>query len=385
MSDSSIKYERQLLTEIHKQNHTRIVNKEYRTKKFVDYHILPFDNSLRKTSGNTYHNLDAGFYFIVIDIRNYFFILDDAISGNDDKLVIWDFNKAFTYINGVKKFITLHVTVPYYPINIINGNTLLDNVVNAPFNNMVFGGRTDITYPGNIDYITPYNPSELESIKEITIHTENHDGSKTDNLQINLKNNIKRLPNGIMDLFAIDSLNCRAFIIFKIGRLILTGNEDWVVTDDGFGKDYCEYFLQNDIVATGVDDKSLLCNYFPTVTYTEFTTNTNNKYCIAMSNDSHNTGFYLRVPKDIVEPDKDGDNLRSYFRECLMKKPIIIEFLLKNHRYKSVLLDEYHVKAFYPKTYVHINHDLYTYIGVKGFGTFTETRYKNTTALQQEV
>ena len=377
------KYTRQLLCEFHETNHTFIVNKETRNR-FVNYIELPFDNYYINTDCNKYYNLNTGFYYTIIGIRNYFFVIDDAISG-DDYLVIYNDKKAYIMRNGHKQYILLNMDIPFYPMNIVNGESLLENTVNASLNNIIIGGKTDIEYPDGIDSLTPYHPSKINSISDITIDTYNSSDTKKDSMIIKLKNNIKRLPNGTMDTLNINCTTCRATIIFRVGRLILTGNEDWVVYDDGYNKDYCIYFLKYNAAAVGTDDTGLLCNYYPTISCHEMLHDDTIQYAISNNNDSKNTGFYFRVPKDVVTPDKDGDNFKAYLNDCLKTNPVIVEFLLKEPRHKSVLLDEYHLKSFYPNTNVKINHNTATAIGYKSFGEFTETRYKNTTALETEL
>ena len=63
------------------------------------------------------------------------------------------------------------------------------------------------------------------------------------------------------------------------------------------------------------------------------------------------------MPKDLISDKNDPiESFKDYIREAFKTNPIIVEYLLKNEKYKSVLLDEYCIKQFYPYTDLSISY-----------------------------
>ena len=78
--------------------------------------------------------------------------------------------------------------------------------------------------------------------------------NKIHKLPILFKNNIKSLPSGVRDVFVLDSINQKAFIIFNIGRVIFSGAEDWKLIYHN--NNYATYFLKQEYVHVVEDDNS---------------------------------------------------------------------------------------------------------------------------------
>ena len=80
---------------------------------------------------------------------------------------------------------------------------------------------------------------------------------------------------------------------------------------------------------------------------------------IATSYGSYGNGFLLKISTDIVPADLE-ELKRFLTHRLLSDNPVIVEYPLASFRYKSVLLDEYHIKTFYPSTIFSIdgNYDI---------------------------
>ena len=94
---------RQILSEIHKNNHTHVNTVMH--KNINDYTLLNYDSSLDK---NMYTNLNRGMYLINIKDGDYYSItINDDISG-DDVFIIENLYNSYAIINGKRKFIRMY-------------------------------------------------------------------------------------------------------------------------------------------------------------------------------------------------------------------------------------------------------------------------------------
>lgn len=351
------KYNKQLLTEIHKNNHVTLENIVFSN---ANYQILNY-----KAPQTIFTNLMPGIYLIVIDKLSYLFNLQDALTG-DDKLVVNNIYDAYTNIDGEINKINIYRYAGKAEYE--NGFYNLPNTVNYYISKIALDGYTKLVLPDGISEQSPYNPAELLSIGSINIITKGNDEDQQDNFVINLKNNIKKLPCGISDLFVMDYENIFAYIIFRIGRMIITGNENWELVNHN--DKYSIFFYKYDIMAAGEDNSTITCNYFPSITYNAMMNDSTKQYAISNSNDASNRGIYIRIPVDIVEPDiiEFKKYLRSKFTS---DNPIIVEYLLNETKYKSVLLDEYTIKTYFNKTLLSVGYDTTMTCFVKVLGNNT--------------
>ena len=284
-------------------------------------------------------------------------ILEFSVEGalNDSNNKINDFNNHLGSDNTITSENTPSSVLEFPLEGVLSDSVSSDsyrlrNTVNTIFDSIVLDGNTTLDDNNR----SPYKPTKITSISNFVITTKSSN-SREYSLTINIKNNIKKLPSGICDTFVIDSYYKRAFIIYRIGRLILTGNEEWALYNK---KDkFYTFFLKYDTFNTGEDDTSLLCNYFPTISNTDIKYDTDKTYAISNSNDESNRGIYVRMPKDLISDKNDPiESFKDYIREAFKTNPIIVEYLLKNEKYKSVLLDEYCIKQFYPYTDLSISY-----------------------------
>lgn len=358
------KYEKQILTQFNHNNHIRV--KRIVNMLSEDYKVLTEtpneDGELIAT------NKSPGLYRININGISYIINISDTITSSDELHIKDQYNIYYT-IDGIKKYI-----IPYEYIgpdsrygnimefklesglkSIATGDYIINNTVDDILDGLSVVGNSIMTFNSDNEYDiqSPYNPAELNSISSFTVTTKNVNiPEKNYSLKINLKNNIKRLPSGISDIFIMDSVRKEAYIIYRIGKLILTGNEAWEIINST--DKYCIFFMQYDHVSTGMDDTSINCNYFPSITDTKMNTDDKITYAISNSNNENKRGIYIRIPVDIIES-QDIDGFKNYLKNVFKTTPIVVEYLLYNNVYKSVLLDEYCIKQFYDNTTVSLD------------------------------
>lgn len=395
---------RRITQQFHNNNHTKIDLLAFTNTTNMNY----INEAIGLKDSKKLQNLNPGVYCTLIGDIYYIFLLMDTISGDDylllnrtnsyvcingkrNRVLLYKYMKRGTDINepidGTASNSLLESTLqsPLYDRDIVNyknsiiaidpnlsmkditGTILqftlqgsftdnstfdyyrLNTTVNTIFDGIILDGYTMIG-----SYVrSPYYPTTLNSISSFNIRTMN--GDRSYDLKINLKNNIKRLPSGVSDSFIMDSYTKRAFIIFRVGRLVLTGNENWQIkykTDN-----YTVFFLKYDTVSIGEDDTSIFCNYFDTITNTDMIYDKEIPHGISNSNDNNNRGIYIRMPNDLLENKKDMlESFRQFLKNAFKSSPVIIEYLLNKERYKSVLLDEYCIKQFYPYTLLNIDY-----------------------------
>ena len=97
------------------------------------------------------------------------------------------------------------------------------------------------------------------------------------------------------------------------------------------------------------DELDIICNYFPTITYSEMMSDGGLLYAISNSNDSNNNGIYIRVPNSIA--DNDDDVFNDWIKEMNSSGTFIIaEYHLKKYIWEEISLDKYDFKTYYGGT-----------------------------------
>lgn len=330
------KYVRDISESFHANNRTKIKKAVLCTS--TDYIYL----TEQPDSSGKYiiKNKQVGIYLIKFDKKSYLINIKETLAGND-QLVIENKDKAYTIINGVKKFTSLYRTV--FPSHYTKTPTV-PFTINDNFESIGVTGKTVLANANP----TPYKPTTINSMGSFTLTTSNSDNSKQNQLSINLKNNLKKLPNSTSDLFVMNSMEKEAYIIYRVGRIILTGAENWYAVEEN--KKYCIYNTVVPSASIGEDDRSINCNYFPTITYTNMMTDTTKTYAISNCNNKDTPGFYIRIPTDLIGGEPSIDKFKKFIRTALKTNPIIVEYQLANVEYRPVLLDEYCIAQFYPET-----------------------------------
>ena len=350
------KYVRQIPYLFRMQNHITI------TKAGVcntgDYYMLSDTFTEARKPPYIYKNMNPGLYLFNYKKRCFIIHLPYALSG-DDQLVI-EGRIAHTIINTkIRRLIAYEVSSSMIPDGIqfiLQKKFSYPEVTNKYTANNTIAGYLDILTASGLTIVSgsnpsPDNPIDITSISSFNVITKNNKEQSI--TTINLNNNLKSLPSGISDTFIMDSTKKVSYIINRIGRLVLTGNESWSKVEEN--DKYCIYFYKFSGAKEGTDANSIICNYFPSMIYSNMIDNKTDTCGICVSNDPFKTGFFVRVPtKTITE--RGVDHFKEYLRSLMNnKKPVIIEYQLNTVRYKSIILDTYDIKQYYPKTLISID------------------------------
>lgn len=365
-----------------------------------------------------FYNLNPGIYSIIINEVKYFFDLYISILGSKEKLIIKDPNNAYVKIRTKKFLVNLYTQIGTNTSNeltlentvnnciemiIINGKTIQTQINTTSIqeriavipnngvlpsstvqeterksiaeleeNNTIIygldyeksGGTQEGSQEPQETYSNDYidnksidDPYLLQSISRFTILTSNQPLSESDGneLEILLKNNIKALPNGVKDTFILNSEQCQNHIIYRTGRLILFGNEDWQFI--GTSNKLWLFWLPHKFVKLEDSNTNIICSHLNNEKASVLVDENCSKSGIGSGYGDYGNGFFIRVP---TMECKNTENPTARFKRWLSDElrknsPFIVEYALQNYIYNTVLIDEYHIKTYFSKTYVKLN------------------------------
>ena len=267
----------------HSQNKTNI--KRYGVCSTREYTILEdtFNNSGKEYE---FKNLSPGLYAFKVDTGAYMIALPNALSG-DDKLVLKNRSNTYAIINGKKKnLIPYEMSASFTSKQLStilqamfegdnNANYLtINNSINGYMDMIAVSGLTTLSKSNP----TPYHPVKLISLGSFDIESTGITSDQKSKLTINLNNNIKKLPCGKSDLFIMDCVHKESYIIYRVGRIVLTGNEDWKTIRET--SKYCIYFYPFSLINSELESGATISNYFPYETYSNIINN--NDICYSL-------------------------------------------------------------------------------------------------------
>ena len=336
-----------LTHQIHNMNHTQtrkvaVISNAHN----IDNNII---NTLETNESNTFRNLNAGIYKININGKTYVFNLYYTLMIID-YLRIESVDKAYCSHNMKRYPIKLYELIGYVDTN-KSFEYELNKTINSYVDVLIIDGITTVSGTPSIG-----NPAEIVSISTVKFNTSNEDESKKEELKIYLKNNIKSLPNGVKDLFVLDSDLQNHHIIHRIGRTLFSGNEDWKLLENLSNSRFSVFFCPNDNARLENTSNNINCSHFPCVNGSTLINQSTGYDCISTGYGEYGNGFLVKISTNYVE--QDVDKFKVWLNErFLSDKPIVVEYALENYRYKTILLDEYHIKTFYPFTKLSVSGD----------------------------
>ena len=387
-----------ILHTIHANNHTQvnrscIINTNHSDSTEIQLPAL-------LSNGSSFTNLSPGLYSIEINGDICYFDLYIAI-GPNDFLIIRNSNYAYAYVSTKRYPIILYKKIS----EINNSNAVINNTVNSKIDMIVLDGYSYINefdesnikdkyaiIPKNkiipsyqnqeswvgtlsdlqvdniiMNNLTFKNSSKIRDILDAQVTkvdvrsiarfrllttSDSNNLLGKDMLDIYLKNNIKSLPNGTSDTFILNSELQQNHIIYRIGRLLFTGNEEWQYISDASNTDTCLFKLNYENVIVQDSDTNILSTHLESNNCTDLI----NSSCTdnGISTSSTDSAFYLRINKyALTGSDSYVSSLRRWFYTQLNNKsPFVLEYALANYSYKTILIDEYHINTYFPITYV---------------------------------
>ena len=392
---------------IHNNNHTQTnrvctINIRRHNATYIE-----FDNN---AGGIVLNDVKPGLYYTIINEVEYFFDLYITVN-RFGSLIINNPYWAYAYVNDKRYPIIL-----YRNVITNNGNEItLQGTVSNKLDMIVIDGKT-ITLPnkksdiseimasipnngiiksstfhsqwvGSLEDLQTDNdvwdnielmdmeyyenssnnirPYEIRSISGFKIITNNSAIiNENDYLDILLKNNIKSLPNGTKDTFILNMYQQQHHLIYRIGRRIFTGNESWEYLEIGSNSQYYLFYLKDNNVKLQNSNTNMICSHFDCVQCSLLINSTTNKSGICSSYGNMNNGFIIKIPAQYLDSQIASNSKISAFKNWLSNElknedPFIVEYELSSIKYKTVLLDEYHIDTYYPNTFIKVNNDDY--------------------------
>lgn len=333
---------KQLLTEFHKNNYNITYNQAFLNKAL--YTVL---DGYKVIDDNLILNGYIPFGLYAINYKNYYlvFFLNDALYENE-YIIICNERKFFIVKENNK--------VMYLPTYIATKfdleTNIMSNTVNHRLDMFCYAGQTTIKKRVPSAKISPSNLATFTSIDSSKIITYNDDETINDVNNIQFQGLLKNINNSY-DLFYHDSSDGKSYIIYKIGRLMLTGNETFEKVEEYSNEKYSTFLLKYNPIKrqSGNINKNIICTHFEPVTFNSMKSDTSTFNLIAAAPDMN--AIYIRIDNRIA---KDGDVLvfKQFIRDEYKTDPITIDYVLDSPVIKTVSTLDAFVQTFYPNTKV---------------------------------
>ena len=328
---------------IHTFNHTQ-------TNAFCDINNnhIDFIKTLNYTIGERIFNLSAGLYKIVFGEDEYIIdIYFDLCNG--DYLLIKNKDCITVYMAGSTPY-----PIVAYKINYIKNITHSCDIetINNSIDSIMVGGKTNYIGSPSLN-----NPAKIYNIFNLNIKTESN--SDSDTLNIPLKHDLGMLPNGARDAIIINTDQLIAHNIINTSLEVLSGGLNWQYRKDYSTSDYYVFFAKYDNVKLNDTPNSIRCSHFESESCSNLLNGITKKNCIATSYSSYGNGIWIKIAASVLDIHGDknyGDEMAKWIlNQAVSDNPIYIQYETTNTIYKTTLIDEYHIKTWYPNTTITLN------------------------------
>lgn len=329
---------------IHNINHTQI-------NRVCDIDVThqEFIKDLDYTIGERIYDLKAGLYKVLINGIEYIIDVYFELS-NGDFFVIKSENDITLYMAGS----TPYRIIPYKINSIKNiSSTHSIDSINDNIDIILLGGETDHVGSPSLD-----NPAKINRISSLNIITS---GTETNRNDIPLKHTLGKLPNGARDYIIINSDQLIAHDIINTSKEILSGSLNWDFEESYSNSEYYVFFAKYPNVKFNNTPDSIRCSHFESVSCDTLLDQNTKMNCIATSYDSYENGIWIKIAASVlnIHGDKDfGEEIKKWiYTQAVSDNPIYIEYEISNTKYNTILIDEYHIKTYYPNTLINFNND----------------------------
>ena len=203
-------------------------------------------------------------------------------------------------------------------------------------------------------------PFIIQSVSKFKINTvkKSLPANENNELEILLKNNIKSLPNGVKDTFILNSEQCQNHIIYRIGRLILNGTESWEFIEEYSTSKSWLFWMPYKYVKLENTYGNIICSHFNNIKSSDLIYNHKNVLGIASSYGDRGNGFFLRIlPFFHTGLDNTVPLKKWLSSQARTGCPVVVEYALQDYIYNTVLIDEYHIKTYFSKTYITLDNN----------------------------
>ena len=302
--------------------------------------LLRYNQSLDELEpyNNIYRNL-----ILDEEIRNIIAIEEKANQNPTYRYLL----ESTQTLDMIKNNANIYNALTYQDIKVINK----DKKYNDIFLLNSTGMRIDMT---NAELSIPPKASfDISSISNFSINSQSKlDSENFDILDVLLKNNLKSLPNGVCDTCILNSEFQYMHFIYNVGRRILTGTEEWEMIEELSSDEYYLFYLYDDSIKNTDDENAIICTKFTPCSYSEIIQVDRS----SISCGSDNPGVYIKIPVEYIDSQNPLYGFKQWlFKQIKLSSPVIIEYQYAEPKYITTQIDEYHLKTYYPSTYVKLN------------------------------
>ena len=295
---------------IHAHNRTLAVREGHMSIDCANsIRILYADTS--NVSYIAFNELEPGAYIANVNGTMLAFVLYEHITGPDE-LIIKSRNNIFSIHNLVK-----HKIIPYIlNTDIDNTSRYGHRISRAVHDTLEVFSTTG--YTEYVDSVNAYNPGRITMTDKLYVRTIS--GGRFEYSDINLMSPINSLSDNVRDHVYVDRYLNKTMYKFNVGRLILSGEEQWQELSDGIF-----YYPSTEPYEYGIVKSS----HFKSIEYVDITRYSSPNYGIC-AGPADRRGFYIKTRPE--EPQKldefkallrdkftNGDSIQVLYR---LTKPI---------------------------------------------------------------
>lgn len=318
---------------INSMNTTHINRKCVIDTKHGDTHIVPIKLEVNKPL----YIKNIGLYKFEYNNKNY--VIHIPYNNDNQYIIMNNIYNLSLYIDGIYKY----RISPYEVIE----NDKNEKYVNSYFDLLYICANT-IYIGDTISINAPATINRCNYINFMSFDNNNNDNE----LSINLPYSIGKLNNGVYDKLILDSENMICNIILNTNYEMLTGAFIYKYIEELSSTDTLVFFIKNENIKSNAGYDSIFCTHFLNLEDKVFYDKDNNTNGIVIPNNDDN-GFLLKISKTYL--DINNSTYESAIKKFVMDKaisnnPIYIEYELSKPKYITILLDEYHLKTYYPNT-----------------------------------
>lgn len=339
---------------VHSLNHTQVV----RCCMLNGSHMEDIQSITFEHDKNVDY-LPAGIYKTTLeDGLEYAFDLYYPLLDSPNHFLVKNNGNMYMVINSVH-----YPVIPYriLPDQASGSSIKLEHSINDNVSMIMLAGKTVSTGTPSLDHPIDINRIENLDFKSTGVNDEN-------TLSFPLKYHLGKLPNGTHDILIINSEQMVCHVIMRTAKEILSAGLDWNLIADVSNERYYVFFAEYNNVKRSDTADGLRCTHFNPVSI-ETLLNSNGNY-IAVSNDNFPNGICIKIDSEVL--DIHGDkNVTTEFKKWLASKatgdnPLYIEYETNNVKFHQILLDEYHIKSYYPETTITLENNYDFSIFYKG-------------------
>lgn len=361
----------------HKNNHTHTTREGYMLDE--DFKIIPIVEYNEKPT--FLYMLPQGIYKVLIAQEWYVFMVHDVL-GPADFIKIEDQFNAVVVNNMTSK--PLYLRKVNLGCELKSDGFYLQHTVNDKLDMLIIDGLTKY---GDGCYTSFDNPRNIEFTSMYDIQLKDKNLNET-NLVLSTKTYLKSIDEGyggIFDRLYIESEIGRALFLFRLGRLVCSGYEPWVLREDLSTNSYNVFYYESKMIKP---NSHIRCTHLKNYTYKDLIVDSKYTEGICSGPTEDSQGLFIKV-NSIQFPDYEALKLElqkwftmtqeeaeqlnldlfekrnktglfsslAQYREAfpVISTPFTVVYELTNPEFKELAIDNYEVPTFFDAMYMLIH------------------------------